>query len=57
MYFLDVGLNQSPPHTVAFDVILDFPIVEVENTGQVVQWLERPWGSLQPQCVDWQRTE
>ena len=52
MYFIDLGVNQSP-QTQAFDVILDYPLVEVENTGQVVQWLERPWGSLQPRKVEW----
>jgi lipopolysaccharide transport system ATP-binding protein len=44
-YFLDIGVNQSTS-TVAFDVVLNVPFLRIINDGQVVQWQERPWGSL-----------
>jgi lipopolysaccharide transport system ATP-binding protein len=51
-YFADVGINQSTT-TKAFDVITDFPLFEVVNTGQIVQWLERPWGTVHLNKVEW----
>jgi lipopolysaccharide transport system ATP-binding protein len=52
-YYADIGLNQSAS-TVAHEVLLDYPILEVQNTGQVVEWLNRPWGVLHPTGVTWE---
>jgi lipopolysaccharide transport system ATP-binding protein len=51
-YFADIGVNQSTS-TKAFDVIVDFPFFEVVNNGQVIQWLERPWGIIHWNNVEW----
>jgi energy-coupling factor transporter ATP-binding protein EcfA2 len=53
-YYVSLGVNQSPA-TVAYDLILDYPLLEVVNTGQVDQWLERPWGAIHPKEVSWRR--
>ncbi len=49
-YFASIGVNQST-QTVAYDSIVDFPLFQVVNNGQVVHWLDRPWGS-----VHWAKT-
>jgi lipopolysaccharide transport system ATP-binding protein len=51
-YYCDVGLNQSTV-TVAYDLILDYPIFEVINKGEIVHWLDRPWGAVHWQDLDW----
>jgi len=51
-YFVDVGINRSE-RTVAYDVVLDYPLFIVANSGQVLYWLERPWGSLHWTKVKW----
>ncbi|MBC7870301.1 MAG: ABC transporter ATP-binding protein, partial [Chitinophagaceae bacterium] len=51
-YFVDIGINQSTNST-AYDVVLDVPLVSVVNTGQIVQWLERPWGNIHWKQVKW----
>jgi len=50
-YLVNVGVNQSTVSR-AFDSITDFPLMQVVNNGQVVHWLERPWGS-----VHWEQTK
>jgi lipopolysaccharide transport system ATP-binding protein len=52
-YYLDVGINQSV-EAPAYDVVRDFPLMRIANTGQVTHWLERPWGLLHCQQVRWQ---
>jgi len=52
-YFLDMGVNQSSASR-AYDVILDFPLFRVVNNGQVIHWLDRPWGVLHCADVEWQ---
>lgn len=54
-YYVDVGLNQGPAAT-AYDVVQDFPLVEVRNRGQIVQWLDRPFGVVHPTDITWDRT-
>ena len=51
-YFADVGITRSV-EALAYDVILDFPILNVVNTGQVTHWLDRPWGVLHCDSVEW----
>jgi len=51
-YFADVGVNQTTV-TRAYDVILDYPLFEIINQGQVPQWLDRPWGAIHWQEVEW----
>jgi lipopolysaccharide transport system ATP-binding protein len=51
-YCVDVGVDTSI-ETKAHDTILDFPLFDVVNTGQVTYWLERPWGVLHSNEVNW----
>jgi hypothetical protein len=51
-YFADVGMNPSV-EALAYDVILDLPIFTVVNTGQVTHWLDRPWGIMHSDSVEW----
>jgi len=51
-YFVTVGVNQST-HARAYDVIQDFPFLRVVNSGQITHWLERPWGVLHCNSVQW----
>jgi hypothetical protein len=51
-YFAEVGvgkLMQAP-----YDVILDFPLFQVVNNGQVIVWPERSWGVLHCNSVKWE---
>lgn len=50
-YFLDVGVD--PTIDESCDVIFDYPLLSVVNDGQVVHWLERPWGVVHCQEVEW----
>lgn len=52
-FFCDVGVNQSTA-TKAFDVIIDFPLFEIRNDGQVVHWIDRPWGTVHLSEVKWE---
>jgi len=52
VYFADVGISASI-QARGYDVILDFPLFEVVNTGQVMHWLDRPWGVLHSDAVEW----
>jgi lipopolysaccharide transport system ATP-binding protein len=51
-YFADIGINQSV-ESLAYDAILDFPMFDVVNTGQVAHWLDRPWGVLHLESIEW----
>ncbi|MGH8545286.1 MAG: ABC transporter ATP-binding protein, partial [Gammaproteobacteria bacterium] len=55
-YHIDVGVNQGGG-TQAFDVVRDVPLFEIVNTGQVVEWLERPWGVVHPRRVTWEQVD
>jgi lipopolysaccharide transport system ATP-binding protein len=50
-YFLDVSLD--PTMGRSCDIIFDYPLLSVVNEGQVVHWLERPWGIVHCQEVEW----
>jgi lipopolysaccharide transport system ATP-binding protein len=52
LYFGDIGLNRGPS-SEGMDVILEYPLLEIVNTGQIVQWLDRPWGAVHPRDVCW----
>lgn len=52
-YFANIGLNQSA-QTRAFDVISDFPVIQIVNSGQVTEWLNRPWGVVHTTNNRWQ---
>ena len=52
-YFAGVGVNQSISGTAAFDVVLDYPIFEVVNSGKITYWLDRPWGSVHWENLTW----
>jgi lipopolysaccharide transport system ATP-binding protein len=54
-YYLDVSVAQAL-NVRAYDVILDFPILNVVNTGQVTHYLDRPWGALHSSLVTWKIT-
>lgn len=52
-YQVDIGINQST-HTVAYDMIVDYPVVKVGNDGQIAHWLERPWGAVHWSDATWE---
>jgi lipopolysaccharide transport system ATP-binding protein len=51
-YYVDAGLDRSL-HGTADDLILDFPLFVVVNSGQVTHWLDRPWGAVHCTAVAW----
>jgi lipopolysaccharide transport system ATP-binding protein len=54
-YFADIGINQSTS-TKAYDVLLGVPLFAVSNAGRIIQWLERPWGAVHWEKLEWQVT-
>ncbi len=55
-YVADIGVNRSTG-TTAYDVLIDVPLFEVVNRGQVTQWPDRPWGSVHWRKVEWKLPE
>jgi lipopolysaccharide transport system ATP-binding protein len=55
-YFADIGINQTI-ESVAYEVILDFPILRVVTNGQVIHWLDRAWGVLHLQGIEWKTAD
>lgn len=51
-YLIDTGINQST-ETTAWDGIKNYPLFEVINTGKIVHWLHRRWGSVHTDKVGW----
>jgi lipopolysaccharide transport system ATP-binding protein len=51
-YFVDVGVDPAM-NAKAYDVILDYPVCSVVNTGQVIHWLDRSWGMLHSNSLEW----
>src|SRR5262249_12497551 len=51
-YSVDVGVGSSAS-AGAFDVIVNYPLFNVVNNGQIIHWLERPWGPLHLRSVHW----
>lgn len=56
VYYADMGINQSE-RTVAYDAVMDFPLFNVSNSGQVVYWLERRWGALHWNRLQWSQSD
>jgi hypothetical protein len=52
-YSLGLGLNQSCSST-AWDGILYYPIFEIENYNNVINWSSRPWAIHHSQNNKWQ---
>jgi lipopolysaccharide transport system ATP-binding protein len=52
LYFADFGLNQAT-ETMALDVLLDVPLLRVSPSEGVTQWLNRPWGAIHWDQVEW----
>jgi lipopolysaccharide transport system ATP-binding protein len=47
-YNISIGVNETP-NTIAFDVLIDFPIFEVvlpELSSGELAWSHRPWGAV-----------
>jgi lipopolysaccharide transport system ATP-binding protein len=51
-YVAEIGINQST-QTIAYDVILDYPLLEIVADRQVLHWRERPWGSVHWSATEW----
>jgi lipopolysaccharide transport system ATP-binding protein len=54
-YSLTIGVNQQT-HTIAFDVLVDYPAFEVEMPGigsGEREWPNRPWGCIHWENVAW----
>lgn len=52
-YLITFGVNQSV-HTLAWDVIKDYPIFEIENNNQFIFFENRKWG-INHFKVDWKK--
>jgi lipopolysaccharide transport system ATP-binding protein len=51
-YFIDVGINQSV-YTLAYDLILDYPLFTVDLGEAVEYWPDRPWGAIHIRDAEW----
>ena len=51
-YFADLGINPSTG-TRAYDVLMDFPLFEIANEGQVQHWADRGFGAMHQQDARW----
>ena len=51
-YFANIGLNQSF-QTRPYDVISDYPVMKIVNSGQVTNWPDRPWGMIHSKSSTW----
>ncbi len=54
-YLVDVGVNQST-FTVAYDVVLDFPLFQIAKQTELDLWPDRPWGAIHWTKVEWSRS-
>jgi hypothetical protein len=50
-YFAVFGIGAV--NRLSYDVIIDVPFIQVINHGQVVQWLNRTWGTVHWDKVVW----
>jgi lipopolysaccharide transport system ATP-binding protein len=55
-YSADAGINQST-ETQAYDGVIDVPLLRISNSGQVVHWPDRPWGTVHWNGVQWNQCE
>ncbi|MCG3154494.1 MAG: Vitamin B12 import ATP-binding protein BtuD [bacterium] len=51
-YYCNLGIASST-QSEAYDTIVDFPLFQVVNNGQVISWLNRPWGAIHWDKVEW----
>ena len=50
--YADFGLNQST-HTKAYDVLIDYPLMNIVRSENLLHWPERRWGVIQATQVSW----
>ena len=50
--YADIGLNQST-NTRAYDVLIDYPLMNVVVSEDLLEWPERKWGLIQATQVNW----
>lgn len=55
-YSIGIGINQSI-NTQAWDVITYYPIFEIENHNNIVNWDSRPWAIHHSQNNSWKLTK
>jgi lipopolysaccharide transport system ATP-binding protein len=55
-YCVSTGINQST-ETAAWDVLLNMPLFEIKNSGEVVHWHHRPWGVVHWDNVQWKHLD
>lgn len=51
-YFGTIGLSPTNGG-LSYDVLLDYPLFEIVNTGQIKFWLDRPKGSFLIPEIEW----
>jgi hypothetical protein len=51
-YSVDVGINQAT-HTKAYDLVQDYPAFRVESHAGIEHWIDRPWGTVHCDDVEW----
>lgn len=54
-YSADIGIGESV-EVLAWDVLLDVPLVEVAEAEEGLHWANRPWGVLQWTRVQWEES-
>jgi hypothetical protein len=57
IYTVNVGINQNA-NTTAFDVVLDYPLFEIELESACngeLDWQNRPWGAVHWKDVQWSK--
>jgi lipopolysaccharide transport system ATP-binding protein len=52
LYFVNIGISQNHLQ-LAFDVIKEFPLAEVEVNASLLHWVNRPWGFVHLQDLEW----
>lgn len=50
--YADFGLNQSP-QTRAYDVLLNYPLMAVTTSEDLLEWRTRRWGVIQATELNW----
>jgi lipopolysaccharide transport system ATP-binding protein len=56
-YFVDVCVDPTMDSgSPSCDAIFDYPLLAIDNEGQVTHWMQRPWGVVHCQAVEWNVT-
>jgi len=50
--YADFGVNGSP-HSRAYDVLLDYPLMNIVASDNLLHWPGRKWGTIQATQVSW----